>query len=399
VTHNPLEELDLAQLRERTSMKWRAHPADVLPLWVAEMDVKLAPTVANAIHVAIDNGDTGYPAGTAFAEALSAFAAHRWHWHDLEVDHTAIVPDVMLGIVEMLRLVTDRGDGVVVNSPVYAPFYAFVSHDGREVIEAPLGREGRIDLDTLRDTFRRACVPGRKVAYLLCNPHNPTGTVHTPDELRAIAELARHYGVRVVSDEIHAPLVLPGAKFTPYLSVPGAEDAFAVSSASKAWNLSGLKAALAIAGSESVADLRRMPEEVSHGPSHLGIIAHTEAFRTGGDWLDALLRGLDANRTLLGELVVEHLPDVSFTPPQSTYLAWLDCRRLGFDDEATEGLAVVSDLSGPARIFLDHARVALSSGHVFGTGGAGHVRLNFATSQAILTEAVSRMGQAIRRRR
>jgi cysteine-S-conjugate beta-lyase len=400
VTFNPLEELTLRQLQTRTSMKWRAHPADVLPLWVAEMDVNLAPTVADAIHSAIDNGDTGYPAGTAFAEAVSEFASRRWQWHDLEVSRTAIVPDVMLGVVETLRLVTDRGDTVVVNPPVYAPFYAFVTHDGRRVIEAPLGAGGRIDLDALEDAFAGARAAGGKVAYLLCNPHNPTGSVHTVEELRGVAQLARRFGVRVVSDEIHAPAVLSGSRFTPYLSVPGGEDAFALISASKAWNLSGLKAALAIAGPEAADDLRRMPEEVSHGPSHLGLIAHAEAFRTGGDWLDQLLLGLDRNRTLLGDLVSEHVPGVSYLRPQGTYLAWLDCRRLGLGEEASdEGLAVVSDLSGPARWFLDHARVALSSGHVFGTGGAGHARLNFATSQAILTQAVSRMGQALAHRR
>ena len=402
VTANPLEELTLQQLQLRTSMKWRAHPADVLPLWVAEMDVKLAPTVADSLRTAIDNGDTGYPSGTALAEAVSEFASQRWQWHDLEVSRTAIVPDVMLGVVETLRLVTDRGDAVIVNSPVYAPFYAFVSHDGRRVIEAPLDVDGRIDLDTLEEAFARARASSGKVAYLLCNPHNPTGSVHSIDELRGVAERARRFGVRVVSDEIHAPVILPGARFTPYLSVPGAENAFALISASKAWNLSGLKAALAIAGPEAAADLRRMPEEVSHGPSHLGLIAHAEAFRTGGDWLDSLLQGLDTNRTLLGDLVAERLPGVRYQRPQGTYLAWLDCRRLGLpdeaakaDDEVTDGLAVVADLSGPARWFLDHARVALSSGHVFGTGGAGHVRLNFATSQAILVEAVSRMGRAL----
>ena len=394
MTFNPLEELTLQQLRLRTSMKWRAHPTDVLPLWVAEMDVQLAPTVADALRTAIDNGDTGYPSGSAFAEAVSEFASQRWQWHDLEVSRTAIVPDVMLGVVETLRLVTDRGDAVVVNPPVYAPFYAFVSHDDRRVIEAPLDADGRIDLDALEEAFARARASGGKVAYLLCNPHNPTGSVHTFDELRGVAERARRFGVRVVSDEIHAPVILAGARFIPYLTVPGGENAFALISASKAWNLSGLKAALAIAGPEAAADLRRMPEEVSHGPSHLGIIAHAEAFRTGGDWLDALLLGLDENRTLLGDLIAEHLPGVNYLRPQGTYLAWLDCRQLGFDEEDADGLAVVADLSGPARWFRDHARVALSSGHVFGTGGAGHVRLNFATSQAILTEAVSRMGRS-----
>jgi bifunctional pyridoxal-dependent enzyme with beta-cystathionase and maltose regulon repressor activities len=395
VTFNPLEELTLQQLRLRTSMKWRAHPADVLPLWVAEMDVNLPPTVAEALRIAIDNGDTGYPCGTALAEAIGQFASQRWQWHDLTVDRTTIVPDVMQGIVEVLRLVTDRGDAVIVNPPVYAPFYAFVSHDGRRVIESPLGADGRIDLAALEEAFGHARAEGGKVAYLLCNPHNPTGSVHTVDELRAVAELSRRFGVRVVSDEIHAPVILSGSRFTPYLTVPGAENAFALTSASKAWNLSGLKAALAIAGPEAVADLRRMPEEVSHGPSHLGVLAHAEAFRTGGDWLNLLLTGLNENRTLLDNLIAEHLPSVKFQWPQGTYLAWLDCRELGLNEDVADGLAVVADLSGPARWFLDHARVALSSGHVFGTGGAGHVRLNFATSRALLTEAVSRMGRAL----
>jgi cysteine-S-conjugate beta-lyase len=401
VTSNPLEDLTLSQLRERTSMKWRAHPDDVLPLWVAEMDVTLAPPVADALRHAVDIGDTGYPYGTELAEAVGEFAAQRWNWHDLAVARTAIVPDVMLGVVEMLRLVTDRGDTVIVNAPVYPPFYAFVSHDGRRVVEAPLGEDGRIDLDALEDAFARATSDRADgaVAYLLCNPHNPTGVVHTEDELCGVAERARRFGVRVVSDEIHAPLVLPGTRFTPYLKVPGGEDALALTSATKAWNLCGVKAALAIAGPGAAADLRRLPEEVSHGPSHLGVLAHTAAFRSGGDWLDALLRGLDANRTLLDVLIAEHLPGVGYQRPEGTYLAWLDCRPLGFDREPTGGPGVVSDLSGPARFFLDHARVALTSGHVFGTGGPGHVRVNFATSQSILTEAISRMGRALREAR
>ncbi|MFJ7904644.1 MalY/PatB family protein [Streptomyces sp. NPDC096198] len=394
---NPLAQLSLEQLRKRTSMKWRVHPPDVLPLWVAEMDVPLAPAVAEALHTTIDLGDTGYPHGTAYAEAVAEFARDRWGWDDLRIERTAIVPDVMMGVVEVLRLVTDPGDAVVVCSPVYPPFYAFIAHDGREVVEARLGRDLRIDPAALEQAFVRARSGGRRAAFLLSNPHNPTGVVHTRDELRTVAGLARAHGVRVVSDEIHAPLVLPGAVFTPFLRVPGAENAFALTSASKAWNLPGLKAALAIAGPEAADELRRMPEEVGHGPSHLGVIAHTAAFREGGDWLDDLLRGLDDNRRLLGRLVAEHLPGVRYVPPQGTYLAWLDCTELGLhDDSVSDGPGVVSDVAGPARLFLDKARVALSSGHVFGSGGAGCVRLNFATSPTILREAVTRMGHALR---
>ncbi|MGW0816946.1 MalY/PatB family protein [Streptomyces viridiviolaceus] len=392
---NPLEELSIDQLRQRRSMKWRTHPADVLPLWVAEMDVPLAPAIATALREAIDTGDTGYPAGTEFAQALAGFASRRWNWEGVEVDRVALIPDVMMGAVQVLRLITDPGDPVIVNSPVYAPFYAFVAHDGRRVVEAPLGQDLRISLEALEETFRRTREEDckGKIAYLLSNPHNPTGAVHTFDELAAVAELARRYGVRVVADEIHAPLVLPGATFTPYLSVPGAEDAFSLMSATKGWNLAGIKAALAIAGPEAAADLCRMPEEVHHGASHLGVLAHTAAFRHGDQWLDALLAGLDANRALLGQLIAEHLPGIGYTRPEGTYLAWLDCRSLGLaPEEGASGLAVVTDLAGPARLFLDHARVALSSGHIFGTGGSGHVRLNFATSQSVLTEAITRMG-------
>ncbi|MGH3352270.1 MAG: MalY/PatB family protein [Nocardioides sp.] len=392
---NPLEELSLQQLRTRTSMKWRTHPADVLPLWVAEMDVRLAPSIVSALHSAIDAGDTGYPAGTRYAEELAAFAHRRWDWGGLAVERTTVVPDVMMGIVELLRLITDPGDSVVVNAPVYAPFYAFVSHADRRIAEAPLGEDSRIDIEALEEAFLRAKAVSRQAAFLLSNPHNPTGAVHTHEELEQVAALARRHGVRVISDEIHAPLVLAGASFTPYLSVPGSEDAFALMSASKGWNLAGLKAAVAIAGAQATDDLRRMPEEVSHGPSHLGIIAHTAAFKDGEDWLDALLLGLESNRALLGALLEQHLPTVKCTPPDGTYLAWLDCRALGLEDDLRlDGPAIVTDLAGPAQLFLEKGKVALSSGHVFGTGGAGHVRLNFATSQEILREAVRRMGAA-----
>ncbi|WP_200210650.1 MalY/PatB family protein [Micromonospora coerulea] len=393
---NPLTLLTLDELRQRTSVKWRMHPPDVLPLWVAELDVPLAPPVADALRRAIDLGDTGYAHGTAYAEALGDFAARRWGWHTFRVDHTRVVADVMMGIVEVLRLVTDPGDAVVVCSPVYPPFYAFVSHAGRQVIEAPLGPDLRMDPAALDEAFRRARACGRRPAFLMCNPHNPTGVVHRRDELEAVAELAGRHGLRVISDEIHAPLVLPGTQFTPYLTVAGAENAFALTSASKAWNLAGLKAALAVAGPQAAADLNRMPEEVGHGPSHLGVIAHTAAFRAGGQWLDLLLDGLDANRTLLATLLATHLPSITYHRPEGTYLAWLDCTRLGIATEAPDGEpGVASEVAGPAKMFLDRARVALSSGHVFGTGGAGFVRLNFATSPAILTDAVTRMGRAV----
>ncbi|NMO37144.1 aminotransferase class I/II-fold pyridoxal phosphate-dependent enzyme [Streptomyces sp. GMY01] len=380
---DPLRVLTPDELRRRTSMKWRTHPADVLPLWVAEMDVPQPEAVVRAVTDALALGDTGYPAGTAYAEALAAFAAKRWGWDTLAVERTALVPDVMLGVVEMLKLVTGPGDPVIVNPPVYPPFFQFVTHMDRRVVQAPLGPDLRLDLDALDEAFGRAVAGGGRAAYLLCNPQNPTGTVHTAAELTAVAELADRHGVRVVADEIHAPLTAAGAAFVPYLSVPGGERGLSLMSASKGWNLAGLKAALAVAGPEAAADLARLPEEVGHGASHLGVIAHTAALRDGIAWLDALLAGLDENRRLLAALLAEHLPGIRHRPGRATFLAWLDCRGLSLGDD-------------PAQVFLDRGRVALNSGLPFGEGGAGHVRLNIGTSPDLITEAVRRMTEAVR---
>ncbi len=378
---HPLRGLSLDELRRRTSVKWRTHPEDVLPLFVAEMDVLLAEPVVRAVRAALESGDTGYLAGTEYAEAYAEVADQRWGWQ-LDPAQTRLVPDVMRGVAEVLMLLTQPGDSVVINPPVYPPFAAGVRRLGREVIEAPLGPEGRLDLTVLEATLRGLRETGGRATYLLCSPHNPTGTVHTREELTAVGEVTRAYGVRVVVDEIHAPLVHAGSEFVPFVTVPGAEDAISLVSASKAWNLAGLPCALAVAGPEAVDDLARMPLEAQHGVSHLGSIAHVAALREGSGWLDALLVDLAENRLLLGDLLAERLPEVGYTPPEGTYLAWLDCRRLGLGDD-------------PAAAFLDRGRVALVSGPTFGSGGDGHVRLNLATTPEILREAVERMARAV----
>lgn len=401
---NPLEQLSLQTLRERRSAKWQAFGPKVLPLWVAEMDVPLATPVAETLHRAADLGDTGYPMPHRYPEALADFAAARWAWA-VEPSHIRTVPDVMRGIVEALRLVTEPGDAVVVSSPVYPPFFNYPKTAGRRVVEAPLSAEGRLDLTGLEDSFARVTASSRTAAYLLCNPHNPTGVVHTREELEQLAALAHRYGVWVIADEIHAPLVLPTGphqggpptrEFIPYLSVD--PRAFSLMSASKAWNLAGLKAAALIAGDDAAAEIRRLPAETNHGPSHLGVLAHAAAYEQGRPWLDALLEGLALNRQLLGTLLDDHLPQVRWIRPEATYLAWLDFSAVGSlpglsDDVPTPGLE--APLHGPAKHLLGQAGVAMTAGHPFGEGGQRHARLNFATSSNILTEAVRRIGQTV----
>lgn len=378
---NPLLALSLADLRQRQSLKWRLYGDDVLPLWVAEMDVLPPEPVVRAVSEAMARGDTGYPWTPDYAEALAGFAQRRWGWAPESRD-ARLVANVMTGVSEVLRLVTGPGDAVVVNCPVYPPFYDFVHDLGRRVVEAPLSADGRLDPETLAAAFVEGTRGGGRAAYLLSSPHNPTGAVHTVDELTTAGELAAAHGVRVVVDEIHAPLVYAPTRFTPYLSLPVGASAFSLMSASKGFNLAGLNAALALAGAEAAAELARMPEEAAFGASHLGVLAQAAALRDGDAWLEALLGGLDSNRRLLAELLAEHLPQVGYRVPQATYLAWLDCRALGLGTD-------------PAAVFRERGRVALSPGPDFGTGGEGHARLNFATSPAVLAEAVERMASAI----
>lgn len=377
---HPLRDLDPGVLRRRTSIKWRLHGPDVLPLWVAEMDATPPEPVVAALTEAIAAGDTGYPHGNGYAEALADFAATRWSWEGLDSTRTAYAADVMTGLVEAIRLVGDLGGQVVVNPPVYPPFFRFTEHAGRTIVEAPLGEDERLDLDALEAAFVRAAAARGSVTYLLCNPHNPTAVAHTALELAGVAALAQTYSVRVVVDEIHGPLVPEG--FVPYLSVEGADDAIAVMSASKAFNLAGAKAAVMVFGERAADDLAHLSDVVADGPSHLGMVAHTAALRDGMEWLDAVQSDLADNRVLLAELLAEHLPRVRWAHNTATYLAWLDCRELQLGAD-------------PAAAFLDRGRVAVNSGLTFGTGGAGHVRLNYATSPEILTEAIVRLASVM----
>ncbi len=378
---NPLTQVPYERLRARASIKWQHYAPDVLPMWVAEMDVDLADPIREALEKALRESDTGYPGSTPFVESFVDFAASRWSWPALDASFIRPVAGVIPGYTDALLLAAGPGGTVVVTSPVYPPFYTYLRGAGLTVVEARLTAEMRLDPSAIDDalgTAKKAGAPG--IALLLCNPHNPGGTLHTRAELEQLAGVVARHGATVVADEIHAPIIYPDGEFIPYLTVD--PTGMALHSASKAWNLAAFPAALLVFGAE--AKVRRDSFKVGahHWPTHFGAIAQTAAYRDGGPWLDALMTGLDANRKLLGDLLAEHLPTIGYRMPEATYLAWLDCSALGLGDD-------------PASVFLARGRVGLNSGLTFGSGGAGHVRFNFATRPDLLEVGVRRMASAV----
>jgi cystathionine beta-lyase len=384
------EDLDLDRLRRRRSEKWRLFPPDVLPAFIAEMDYDLAEPVLAALRQAVALNDCGYAARPGIGETFAAFAAARHDW-TVDPDLVHLIPDVMAGVDALLNLATEPGDGVVINPPVYPPFFSHIGFARRRVVEVPLlrtdgpGESWVLDFDGLEAAF----AAGAR-AFLLCNPHNPTGRVFSPADLDRIAALAERYGVLVMADEIHASLTLPGARHTPFVSLGGAaaEHGVTLASASKAFNVAGLKGAVAVAGSVTGQRLlERLPESSQYGAGLLGVLASLAGWRDGGDWLDALIGQLDHARAEFGRLLGERLPGAVYVPPEASFLAWVDCAGLGL------GLG----LSGPdpAQVFLDRGRVALNSGLNFGAPGNGFVRVTIGTSSALLAEIVDRMAAAL----
>lgn len=371
-----LDAVSTEQLRQRRSFKWQTYPSDVLPVWVAEMDTHLADPIAEVLRDAVDRGDTGYAHPGNLPEAFAGYATRRWGW---QPDPAPVRPvaDVMSGVVATIQALTEPGARVLINTPAYPPFFEWLNRIDRQIVQSPLGTGYRIDLDRLEHDF----AAGVEV-YLLCSPHNPTGVVHTRDELTAVATLADSYGVRVIVDEIHAPLTYPEATHTPFATLDSSAAARAVTlvSASKAWNLAGLKTALVVPGPEAASDVT-IPFEDSVKASLLGILASEAAYDKGEEWLTRLVGELDHNRRLLASELQRLLPTIGYQQPQATYLAWLDCRSLDLGED-------------PAATFLTRGRVALANGPSFGQPGNGFARFNLATSPARVAEAVRRIAVA-----
>lgn len=380
--------LTIDGLRRRGSVKWNSFGPDVLAAWVAEMDFPAAPPVRAAILDAADREEFGYPQPddtNGLPEAVAGWELAAYGW-PVDARHVHTLPDVLKGVELGVETYSPEGSAVILSTPAYMPFFDVPKVVRRPITEVPTVVDDgvrRLDLDGIDHAF--AAGAG---TIVLCQPYNPLGRSFTRAELLALCAVVTRHGARVVSDEVHAPLTYSGRTHIPYASISpeAAAHSVTVVSASKAWNLPGLKCAQLITTND--VDEERwhdIPQLKTHGASTIGIRANVAAFTQGGPWLAGTLDYLDGNRRLLADLLAEQLPEVRYTPPEATYLAWLDCRELDLPVE-------------PADFFRDRARVATSPGPPFGSDGRGHLRFNFATSRAIIEQAVEAMAAAVRAR-
>ncbi|HHJ98948.1 MAG TPA: aminotransferase class I/II-fold pyridoxal phosphate-dependent enzyme [Actinobacteria bacterium] len=379
---------DLARLRHLSGIKWNRYPDDVLPCWVADMDIRTAPVITEALEDLVRRGDFGYnfSAAAALPDAWVAWQTARHGWRP-DVERVRVFSDVLQAVDLALWFGTRSGDGVVLLTPVYPPFFRCVESIGRVVVDCPLDPAGwRLGRDLLDEAIERAAAEGITTrAVLLCNPHNPTGRVFGPHELAAVAEVARERDLLVISDEIWGDIIFDGRRHIPFASI--SDDAAArtvtASAASKTFSVAGLRCAVAHLGVEKIeSGIAGLPGHMLGAVSTPGAVASYTGWTQGGPWVEETVRFLASQRDHVRARITAELPRVRMNAPEATYLAWLDLRDLGLGDD-------------PAAWLLEHARVALGSGPDFGVHGHGYARLNFATTRAVLDEALDRIVRAL----
>ena len=387
MTHVPNFDATTAdQLRKNGSVKWTRFPGTI-GAFVAEMDFGTAPAVTAALHDAVDLHRFGYlpeAVSTEMSVATAQWCRTAYGW-DVPAERIHPLADVITALVMAIEHFSAPGSKVILPTPAYMPFFVVPGRLGREIIRVPLLEvDGtfRFDLEGLECAFH----DGGNL-LILCNPYNPVGRVFDREELLAVSEVVARNGGRVFSDEIHAPMVYHPARHVPYASVSrdAAAHTLTATSASKAWNLPGLKCAQVILSSG--ADVERFDtirSALSHGASNLGVLANTAAYTSGGQWLSSVIEYNDGNRHHLADLLREHIPSIRYTPPEGTYIAWLDVRHLNLGEH-------------PSEFFRTEAGVAMTDGADCGAP-AGFLRFVFATPRPIITQAVLQMAQALRKR-
>ncbi|MDM7490347.1 aminotransferase class I/II-fold pyridoxal phosphate-dependent enzyme [Rhodococcus sp. GXMU-t2271] len=388
--HPGFDDLDIGDLARRTGVKWaRAVRAGALPAWVADMDFPIAPVIGDALCDAARSGELGYPDWAGGTPLRAEFARRMQSRYGWTVDPADVreQTDLIQALQLILHLHTERGDGVVIQTPNYPPFLATIAAMGRRTVEFPFvdTHEGwRLDFDTLRPSL----VAERPKVLVLVDPHNPTGRVHTRPELTRIAELAAEFDLLVVSDEIHAELIYAPHRHVPFASIgpDAAARTITLTSAGKAFNIAGLRCAVAHYGPKQLLAVRdREPPDLYGTVSTPAVLGTLAAWRHCQDWQDTLLRVLDRNRRRVDAALREHLPDARHHRPEGTYLTWVDVSAAAVDD--------------PVRRIRDLGRVLVDGGKPFGPSAEAFVRINFATSAAVLEHILDGISAAMHGRR
>jgi cystathionine beta-lyase len=393
------DRMTIDELYRRGSLKWTRGGPGVLGAFVAEMDFGTAPAVEAALRDVMERQEYGYLSDQASADLSRACADWQHAAYGWQVDPVRVwpMPDVFQCLAAVITIFSRPGSPVILPTPAYMPFVALPGQLGRELIQVPMvpGPDGRLTLDA--GAIDAAFRAGGHLLVLI-NPCNPVGRVYSPGELIAVAEVVERNGGRVFADEIHAPLVYPGGPgHVPYASISATAAGHAITAvaASKAWNLPGLKCAQLIVSNDADAAIWTDHWPLyEHGTSTPGVRASVAAYRDGEGWLSEVVSYLDGSRRLLADLIAEHLPGIGYTPPEGTYLAWLDCRALALDPNAPPRRYPEPD-SDLAEFFLSRAGVLATDGALCGDAGRGFLRLNFATPRPVLTEMIRRMGTAL----
>lgn len=375
----PIKAFSLVELRKRKSSKWRKFPVDVLPLPVAEMDFPIAQEVKTSLQDMLDRSDIGYlgPYPELF-DAFASFSKKRWDWH-VDTSQIKIATDVGVAIVEIMRTLIKEGDKVMLNSPVYENTWKWIEEVKAQLIDVPL-KEDNLNYKLDMEAIEKEYANGVRV-HIICHPHNPVGIIYDRAELEILASLAKKYGVIIISDEIHAPLTFNSKDFIPFLSVndTAKEVGITVTSASKSFNLAGLKCAIIVTDSLKIKQrLDLMPPAMTWRASLFGATASTAAFSESAEWLESVLLTLNENRVLVKKLIESKTPSIKYRIPDFGYLAWLDVTGLGLG-------------ANPAETILQRGKLAVQAGVLYGPKHSNFVRLNFGTSEEIITEAFNRL--------
>lgn len=381
-------DFDKKVVRKNTGcIKWDLGDESVIPMWVADMDFETPQPVIDAVKKRAEHGIYGYSfLQDSYYEALINWMNKRHGWK-VQKEWIAFAPGVVPAVNMLVRALTQPGDKVIIQSPVYYPFYKAVTNNGCQVIENPLIYEkGRYFMDF--EDLERKIKDDRVKLLILCSPHNPVGRVWTREELTKLGNLCLKYEVLIISDEIHSDLIYSGNKHIPFasLSQQFAENSIVCTAPSKTFNLAGLQTSNIIIPNRKI---RKLYDNVleSNGinePNVFGIKACEAAYRDGEEWLHELLEYLEDNRDYLINYIESHIPEIKAIKPEGTYLVWLDCSKLGMKSEKLH------------EFFMEKAKVWFDEGYIFGCGGENFERVNIACPRATIEEALKRMEMAIK---